>query len=407
MSETIVERPRLRASVDLMTVQQDDEQLVVLYDAAGLTPATITLTPGALFLVTQMTGENSLEDIVRNFHSQFQQQLPCGQLIGMLHQLDRAGMLDSPLFAARYEQIVEAFRSSPVRPCLTRDDEEAVATMREQIRGILSDGESTPNGQSLRGLIAPHLDYARGGPCYSAAYAQFRGQPPFDRYVILGTNHFGRSATAVWTAKDFETPLGVAQTDREFIARLQQRCGMDLAAHELDHLREHSIELQVTLLQAMANSHPFSIVPILCPEVCGPTGVKPADGVGIGLDDLADALADTIRQDAGKRTCLIAGADLSHIGRRFGDDRDLDATFLQDVEAEDKAMLARIEAGDPEEVVKGLVAHSNLYRVCSAGAIYVLLRVLRGAKVRVLKYHQAINPEIETGVTCAAAVVVS
>src|SRR5439155_17543161 len=104
----------------------------------------------------------------------------------------------------------------------------------------------------LRALVAPHLDFPRGRPCYGAGYAQLRralagGEPP-RRVVILGTNHFGRSGSVVATEKDFQTPWGVLPNDRPFLQELQAACGGNLMPYALDHLREHSIELQAVWL---------------------------------------------------------------------------------------------------------------------------------------------------------------
>src|SRR4029079_11601775 len=116
----------------------------------------------------------------------------------------------------------------------------------------------------LAGLIAPHLDYPRGTPCYADAYGVLATMPPPKRVVILGTNHFGRASSSVATRKDFQTPLGTTRTDREFIAALEQSCGSDLCEHEFDHLREHSVELQVLVLQHLFGANSFTIVPVLC-----------------------------------------------------------------------------------------------------------------------------------------------
>jgi AmmeMemoRadiSam system protein B len=409
MTETSTECPRLRPSIDVTPVEHQGERMMVLYDAAGLARSTVTLTPAAFYLLTLMNGRNTLDDIAATFARQFDHALPPGQLVSMLHQLDRSGMLESPVFEARYREMVEAYRQAPARTFQTELDHASAAKLRSELADIVREGEPVSDAQRVVGLIAPHLDYPRGRPCYASAYAQFRGQGPIDRFVILGTNHFGRSATAVWTRKDYETPLGLARTDLEFIDELMRRCGADLGERELDHLHEHSVELQVMMLQTVQDSRPCRIVPVLCPDVCGPTGFQPADGQGPGLDEFADALAEALAADAASgrtRTCVIAAADLSHVGKRFGDDCDLDEEFLKRVEQADRATLARIEAGDADGLVSGLQAAQNVYRICSAGCLYVLLRVLRGAKVRMLRYHQAVNQEQHTGVTCAAAVLI-
>ena len=256
----------------------------------------------------------------------------------------------------------------------------------------------------MRGLVAPHLDYPRGTPCYAAAYATLAQAPPADRYVILGTNHFGRSNSVVATTKDFRTPLGDVPTDRGFIAALEQRLGVGICEHELDHRMEHSIELQVNFLQVCQSDAPFEIVPILCPDICGVAETdeqrKPKPDVATFADALAAAIADD-----GRSTILIAGADLSHVGQSFGDTDPANAEFLSEVERHDRALLSALENGEHAAAVANLRASQNPTRICSVAPLYALRSALPRQVWRTLHYHQATDPQTDTNVTCAAAVV--
>ncbi len=402
MTEPNLERPRLRPSIDVMPVKQDDGQMLVLYDAAGMARGNLALTPAAFAIVTHMDGENTLDDICAVFEREVGQPLPPFRLVELLIQLDRNGMLEGTIFEAQYDEMVQAYRDTPTRIAASMAEADP-ERLREDLRTVILNARAGVDGRPVLGIVAPHLDYPRGEPCYGEAYAQLLNQDDIERFVILGTNHFGRSTTAVVTRKSFETPLGVVDVDTAFIDALEARCGQDLSRYELDHLHEHSIELQVGALQAIREDGGFRIVPILCPDVAGPTGLAPRDGDGISLDVFAEALAAEIRAAPG-RTCIIAGADLSHVGRRFGDDCDLDESFLNQVEAEDRRLLGLLERGDADGFTKRLQSTENVHRVCSSGTIYVLLRVLAGASVRTLYYHQAVHAEQHTGVTCAAVV---
>lgn len=403
MSEQPIERPRLRPSVDVMPIEQKGQRMFLLYDAAGLAEGNLGITGGAFALVALMTGELTLDEILDAFEQSYGQRPSAGQLVELLNQLDRSGMLDGPLFEARYARLVREYRDGPFRPSQAIDGGPTPEQLRSELSALIAEAETRTDGTHVVGLFAPHLDYDRGRPCYAQAYAQLRGQEPFDRYVILGANHFGRSRTAVWTTKDYGTPIDRAETDRAFLEKLQEAIGSPLDRYELDHLREHSVELQVTLLQSLFGADNVRVVPILCPDVCGPTGTKPAEGDGPDLAEVADAIRSVIDAMPGS-TCVIAGADLSHIGRRFGDECDLDKDFLAKVEAEDRKSLERIEAGDADGFMRRLQETENMHRMCSSGCIYTLLKLLDGSQVRMLHYHQAVNPEEDTGVTCAAAV---
>ncbi len=385
----------------------DGETQFVLRDASLVSEHMFTLSLPAYFVVAHLDGRRSIADIQAAFASQFGLPLKAEQIAGLVETLDEALMLQTSRFEAAYAAQLAAYRSGPRD---NRDRWPSESALREEIEAVLTleppapaDERASEHGADLRGLIAPHLDYERGAPCYAAAYRQLKDGRLAERYVILGTNHFGRSVGAAATRQDFLTPLGLVKTDRAFVAALEERLGRDLCGFEMDHLREHSVELQVQVLQVLHGETPFEIVPILCPDVCGPDG---ADGPSEAVS--ATALAEALRSvlgDDDRRTMVIAGADLSHVGRHFGDPAPSTPTMLGDVSESDQRLLGLLRARREKDFVATLRATENATRVCSAGCIYTLLRALPDGACDVLHYHQAVDFAAETHVTCAAAVV--
>src|SRR5262249_60296752 len=81
--------------------------------------------------------------------------------------------------------------------------------------------------------------------------------------VIAGTSHSSPDRFTL-TRKDFKTPLGTVPTDRAFLDRLVAHYGDGLFDDEATHLREHSIELEVAVLQYVYEGrHDIRIVPLL------------------------------------------------------------------------------------------------------------------------------------------------
>jgi len=120
------------------------------------------------------------------------------------------------------------------------------------------------------------------------------------------------------------------------------------------------------------------------------------------LADLADAVRE-IAQTDDRSTVLIAGADLSHVGRSFGADEPMTPDKLAELERFDRTVLGLIEIGDVEAAAEMVRASANETNICSLGALYVWRRALRNQQCRLLRYHQALDPETDTNVTCAAA----
>ena len=67
--------------------------------------------------------------------------------------------------------------------------------------------------------------------------------------MILGVAHQYCQRRFALTRKDFETPLGLVPTDREYVDQIAALAGRDLFEDELSHRTEHSIEFQVVFLQ--------------------------------------------------------------------------------------------------------------------------------------------------------------
>lgn len=373
-------------------------------DPSGLSQVALTLSEPAFFILAQLDGTKTLVAIQQEFLGRYGQSLSMDTLVELITRLEDSWLLEGPKFEAHYQRLLEEYRSTPFRPMhsakalgLHDGADQVFDDMLRDVQPAVADGRVT-------GLIAPHLDYRRGRPCYSTAYANLARDDPPDRFVVLGTNHFGLGgrSSVVATGKDFATPLGTTTTDRPFLERVEQRCG-DLRRHEYDHVTEHSIELQICWLQHLYGADCFEMAAFLCPDPCGPTGTAPYDGQGVDLTDFARILGETIDSDDSS-TVIVAGADFSHVGRFFGDDRVLGDEFLDEVSQWDKAVLRRIEAGDASALRQSVAERENPTRICSVGCIYALMTALPSARAAVLGYHQAVERAVQNCVTCAAVI---
>lgn len=394
-------KPTLR-TLEAFRHANQDGMTIGLRDQSGLSSVVLSMSEPALLVMALMDGTRTCEEIRREFHESHGQTVSAEALYSLLDQLERAHFLEGSTFEAFYRSRVDAYRAAGARQMPSAVALGVLEDSSELFENMLAGATPFATSGRVAGLVAPHLDFPRGKPCYADAYATVRDRKAPDRIVILGTNHFGRSRSVVATASDFHTPLGVVSVDVPFIERLEARCG-DLRAGELDHDREHSIELQVVWLQHLFGSDSFEMVPVLCPDPCGPTGIALSDGKGVDLDDFASALGELIDDD-GLDTLIVAGADLSHVGRAFGDDRRLDDTFLEEVRQRDTRALERLGVNDPKGFLARVREHDNATRICSAGCIYALCCALPKTTGTLLRYHQAVDQPSQTCVTCAAVV---
>jgi AmmeMemoRadiSam system protein B len=417
------DRPRLRP-VEAFPIAQDGERAIGLRDPAGFTDQVAVLPRPLLDIVSLFDGEHSLAEIRDIMAARYDAMVTEAEIGLVAERLDEAGFLDSPRFAARRRRIEAEYAARTTRPAAHAGGAYAAdgAALRAQIEGffrsplgpgaeVLSDVDlRSPRGAAspgelrrpLRGLLAPHIDFHRGGPTYAWAYRELLARSDADCFVVLGTCHAGMADPFAATLKPYETPLGSAPVDRDFVEALGRRYGESLLGSEGAHRVEHSIEFQMVMLRwALGERRPFTVVPILASflhEAVWTGGAPEADP---RVPRFLDALGATIAASS-RRVCVIGGVDLAHVGPRFGDPEPNTPTFLADVEREDRAMLDAVVAGRAGDFYASVARDGDARRICGLSPIYTLLRVLPGAQGRLMRYTQW--PDPEGAVTfCAAA----
>lgn len=98
-------------------------------------------------------------------------------------------------------------------------------------------------------------------------------------------------------------------------------------------------------------------MPILCGTFGSEVGgVAPAD-IG-AVTTFLDACRDIVSA-RGKRVSVIAGADLAHVGRRFGDAFEISESIVQQVAARDREDLRYVTAGDADGFYRSVMQDRN------------------------------------------------
>jgi AmmeMemoRadiSam system protein B len=407
---TLPPRPRLRA-LEAFPIEQDGQRAVGLRDPEGFTDQVAVLPVPLLDIVSLFDGERTLAEIRDVVSGRHPGALTEADIAAVAERLDEAGFLDSPRFAARRDRIEAEFAASPARPAAHAGGAYAgeAAALRAQIDGFFrhADGPgllaaARAEASGLRGLLAPHIDFHRGGPTYAWAYREVLERSDADCFVILGTCHTGMRDPFATTLKAYETPLGPAAVDRDFVEVLGRRYGDNLLASEAAHRIEHSIEFQAVMLRwALGDRRPFTVVPVLASflhEAVWEGGPPEGDA---RVPRFLDALGETIAASR-RRVCLIGGVDLAHVGPRFGDAAPNTPASLVEVEREDRAMLDAVMAGDAAGFYESVARDGDARRICGLSPIYAFLRALPGTPGRLIRYQQW--PDPAGAVTfCAAA----
>ena len=102
------------------------------------------------------------------------------------------------------------------------------------------------------------------------------------------------------------------------------------------------------------------------------------------------------------RVAIIASADFSHVGPRFGQPQPVSETQLLNIKSADLDTLAAIETGDPETFLTDARSFGTSRNVCGIPPIYAMLSVMPPCTGKLLHYAQW--PDPNAVVTFAAMV---
>jgi AmmeMemoRadiSam system protein B len=403
--------PRVRG-LEAFPMEHDGRKVVVLRDPEGFCADTLAVPLPLFFIMTLLDGTRDRLEVQAEFARRTGAILPGEQLEEILADLDRRLLLDSAHFDEKRREAVEAFRKLEVRAAAHAGTayEEEPAALGRQLEGWFGapDGPGAAAGgapaadSGLRAIVAPHIDPRRGGPCAARAFAALRGVPADALFVILGTDHTGLARFSA-TRKDFTTPLGRARTDAAFVDEVVARSGLDLGAGEYAHRKEHSVEFQVLFLQSV-----FGPGVRIAPFLCGSFHDLMRRRASLREDPEVAAFTSGLRAalEYAGRAVVIAGADLAHVGPRFGDEAALSDGFLAGVEAEDRAFLERVAAGDGEAVFGGVVAEQDRRRICGYPCITTTLLALPDLRGDLLGYGMARDDQVGSAVSYASVALV-
>lgn len=398
-------RPKLRAVETIFVPDPAHGQVLVLRDTQGIAEGHAVLPPALVQIVARMTGASTCAEIAAEVQREIKTKVPVAIVLDLARELDEAGFLEGETFEARLLATKRAFSESHTREAshagAAYPNEPAALTDYIQTKCIPREPKKRSHGRIV-GLVSPHIDPWRGAAGYGRAYAALAAALPADAetFVLLGTSHAPMREPFSLTRKSYDTPLGPLDVDLDVIAKLERAARFDPYYDELNHKREHSIEFQAVFLKHALGDRAARVVPILAG-----LGEQQVSGEQPRLtDDVArfvDALREIVNERPG-RVVVIAGADLAHVGPRFGDQAP-DKKALAAIEKTDRESLAHATTRQSGDFWEHVAADLDTRRVCGLAPIWTLLEALGPtSSASVLHYEQSIDSDDGSLVSHAA-----
>lgn len=199
------------------------------------------------------------------------------------------------------------------------------AVLKKLITGLCPKEPSKK--EEVLGCILPHAGYVYSGSVAASVLSQITVA---ETYVIMGPNHTGYGpASSIMTEGEWQTPFGSVNINT-LLAQKILKNSKYLEEDTLAHAYEHSIEVELPLIQAIARPE-FTFVPIIL-----------ASNDILVYKDIACAVAKAIQETPGRVT-LIASSDMTHYETQTSANQKDEEAIRAILDLDEKELLQKID----------------------------------------------------------------
>ena len=217
----------------------------------------------------------------------------------------------------------------------------------------------TDSDEKIYGVICPHAGFVYSGPVACHSFYSLSASSS-KLAIIVGPNHYGIGQnTASMIDVSWKTPLGLVEVDSDSVLELREHLDI-LEIDSFSHSKEHSIEVQIPMLQEVF-SHEMKILPISLIN----QEQKTATLVGSAIAKIAQE----------KDALLIGSSDFTHYEEN------------EFAHRQDLALIDPILKLDVDEFYK--ILHERKVTACGFGAIASIMtacKELGATQGKLLKY---------------------
>jgi AmmeMemoRadiSam system protein B len=203
-------------------------------------------------------------------------------------------------------------------------------TLTKDISGLFENCVKTAAGAEVRAIISPHAGYVFSGKVAASAFSVIDRNVKYKNVFIIGSSHvMAFEGASVYNTGDFVTPLGKLTVNREIADRLKEEKLFSFPVNA--HIQEHSLEVQMPLMQ-----YYFRNMPMIVPIILGTNNTKNIRKI-----------AEILRPRFTSENLFVISSDFSHY------------PSYPVANQVDRATADAIVTGDPEKFLATLEKNSH------------------------------------------------
>lgn len=383
-------------------MNQDGQEIVVILDPAGYSDSQIAVSLEFFWLLTQIEHDTTIEELAKKINLEEPHFLE--PFLSEVEKFNELHLIDSPSFREFRKNADEEFLNNPSRESVLSghsfpENKEEFTNYLDIIFNLVDKNEIDGTAKSS---IIPHLDLITGEntqKVYAKSYHSLRDND-FDTIVIFGTAHYKASHRFMLSQKNFETPIGIIETDIELISKIGEIAPNSFIIDEFAHRPEHSIEIQVALSAHYFNNKKFKILPILTAGYFDLMENEIHPDNDETINSFINSLKKAISK-LGRKPIFIASVDFSHYGAKFNDDFDAKDKINESI-VYDGALMKSILENNYNNFYNQINKYEDQWHVCGTAPIFTLLKYQENLNPKFFDYQVWYEEETQSAVSCAS-----
>lgn len=393
--------PSIRRDIDLIPIEDNGRSLIYFHDSMGYMPENFALDASAEPFLSLLRGFFSIDELLKQANLSIDKK----EFLHFIQLLDQNNILESARFKLYREKTEQEFEESAARdPFLADKSYPGDAAEFQAFLDSAFGSHQSKNNQArsgIRALYAPHIDMSVGKKQYAEAFSALSGIAP-KRVIILGTSHYAglyyplyENILFIGSDKTFRIPGREFKPDSavfESLADRESASGFGFSLQDRAHRVEHSIETHLVFLSQVWK-HDFSVVPIL---VSGFDEIMyhSSGEMASNIQSFTKALRSQIDDD----TFVLISGDLSHVGRKFGDQQAA-SEMKTEVQKFDRAFMDASKKGDAGLMQQLMAGEYDKTRICGFPPLYTYLTMFPDTQGKQINYHWWDESERESAVS--------
>ncbi len=303
----------------------------------------------AFLLLSLIDGESTIDEIKIKYLKNTGILLSDTEILSFISELDKNYLLHNERFLRRIEEEKKKIENLTYKEIIPYFD-------MDKLKNIFKESPEIPDAKNIKGIIMPHIDIKAGIEIYKKVFSYLKSIKK-KIFFILGVPHFWNEKIFSIFSKNLKIENKIIEVDENLINKIKSKFDYEITDDYFAYKNEHSVEFPVLFISFL-NEKKFVI-----PSLVGNSDKNV-------LKEIANKIFEGIK-DKTEEIFIISSIDLSHVGRKFGDEGSFDTYEI------DKTYINYLENLENDNAFDFLEKNNNFTKIDGKNTNFIFLELIK------------------------------